>query len=327
MTNGQEKSISTKGFNHSIYLNMGSVCVIKYSGKNKGKQLSSEKYQLLLEIGLKTLAGKQNIAESIRKFIPSGVVGMKVNCLTGKLNSTPKALTEGLSIILINAGIEQNDIIIWERTNRELEQAGFELNASSFGPRCLGTDTNNIGYSHEFYSAGEVDSLVSRVLTDLIDFNINLPILKDHSIAGLSAGLKNMYGAINNPNKFHDNNCDPFTADISNLEPIKLKNRFSIIDAIRVQYNGGPGYDSRYLSFYNGLIISDDPVAADAIGLEILEHLRKQNKLPTLKQNKREVKYLLSAEQRDLGIADKKLIDLKVIDIDDNGNQSEGKLI
>ncbi len=306
---------------------MSSVCVIKYAGKNKGKQLASEKYQQLLEIGLKTLSGESKISDAVRKFIPSGVIGMKVNCLTRNLNSTPVPLTDGLTKILTNTGIDDNNIVIWERTNRELEQAGFDLNASSFGRRCLGTDTNGIGYSADFYTSGEVNSLVSRVMTDLVDFNINLPILKDHSIAGLSACLKNMYGAINNPNKFHDNNCDPFAADISNLEPIRSKNRLSIIDAIRVQYNGGPGYDSRYLGFYNGLIISTDPVAADRIGLEILEHLRKINKLPTLKQTEREVKYLRTAEQLGLGVASRKNIDLKVIAVDDTGQQSEVELL
>ncbi len=306
---------------------MSSVCVVKYLGESKGQPLSSDKYQQLLEIGLKTLTGNSNLTEAVRQYFPAGVVGMKVNCLTRNLNSTPVPLTDGLAKILTNAGTDNNNIVIWERTNRELEQAGFDLNASSFGQRCLGTDTNGIGYSADFYASGEVNSLVSRVMTDLVDFNINLPILKDHSIAGLSAGLKNMYGAINNPNKFHDNNCDPFAADISNLEPIKSKNRLAIIDAIRVQYNGGPGYDSRYLDFYNGLIISDDPVAADTIGLEILEHLRKENKLPTLTQTEREVKYLKSAEQLGLGIASREKIDLKVIAVDNTGQQSEVELL
>lgn len=306
---------------------MSSVCVIKYSGINKGKQLSADTYQQLIETGLKTLAGESKIDRAVMKSIPSGVVGMKVNCLTRTLNSTPVALADGLSKILTNAGTDNNNIVIWERTSRELEQAGFDLNASSFGRRCFGTDTNSVGYSSDLYSSGEVDSLVSRVMTDFVDFNINLPILKDHSIAGLSACLKNMYGAINNPNKFHDNNCDPFAANISNLDPIKQKNRLCIIDAIRVQYNGGPGYDSRYLSFYNGLIISADPVAADRIGLEILEHLRKANKLPTLKQAEREVKYLKTAEQLGLGVADKERIDLSVIGIDDAGKKSRIDLL
>lgn len=306
---------------------MSSVCVVKYSGKNRGKPLSSDRYQRLVEIGLKTIAGESKIARAVRTFIPSGAVGMKVNCLTRNLNSTPVALTDGLTKILANAGTDKNNIIIWERTSRELELAGYDLNASSFGQRCLGTDTNGFGYSRDFYSSGEVDSLVSRVLIDLIDYNINLPILKEHSIAGLSACLKNMYGTINNPNKYHDNNCDPYAADISNLEPIKLKNQLSIIDAIRVQYNGGPGYDNRYLAYYNGLIISDDPVAADTIGLEIIEHFRKINKLPTLEKSGRPVKYLRSAEQRGLGVANRGLIDLKVIGVDESGQKSETVLL
>ncbi len=306
---------------------MSSVCVVKYSGKNRGEPLSSDEYQRLVEIGLKTIAGESKIAGAVKKFIPSGIVGMKVNCLTRNLNSTPVALADGLTKVLSKAGTDINNIVIWERTSRELELAGYDLNASSFGRRCLGTDTNGFGYSRNFYSSGEVDSLVSRILTDLIDYNINLPILRDHSIAGLSASLKNMFGAINNPNKYHDNNCDPYAADISNLEPIKLKNRLSIIDAIRIQYNGGPGYDSRYLAYYNGLIISDDPVAADTIGLEIIEYFRKINNLPALEKAGRPAKYLRSAEKIGLGVANREQINLKVIGVDESGQKSVMELL
>ncbi len=309
------------------YLYMSSVCVVKYSGKNRGGPLSSDKYQQLLEIGLKTMAGESMTTPVVRRFIPSGVVGIKVNCLTRNLNSTPVALTDGISKILAKAGIDKNNIIIWERTSRELELAGYKLNASSFSQRCFGTDTNGVGYSRNFYSSGKVDSLVSRILTELVDYNINMPILKDHSIAGLSGCLKNMYGAVNNPNKYHDNNCDPYAADISGLEPIKSKNRLFIIDAVRVQYNGGPGYDSRYLADYGGLIISDDPVAADTIGLEIIENFRKIDKLPTLEKAGRPVKYLASAEQRGLGMANRDKINLEIIAVDKSGHESKATLL
>ena len=61
-----------------------------------------------------------------------------------------------------------------------------------------------------------------------------------------------MYGAINNPNKYHADNCDPYCAHVNSLEPIKSKNRLTMIDAVRVQYNGGPGYVEDYLTYYGG---------------------------------------------------------------------------
>ncbi|MFQ6008245.1 MAG: DUF362 domain-containing protein, partial [Candidatus Zixiibacteriota bacterium] len=180
--------------------------------------------------------------------------------------------------------------------------------------------------SGAFYSSGDVSSLVSRILTDMVDYNINLPVLKDHSIAGLSAGMKNMYGAIHNPNKFHDNNCDPFCAHVSNLEPVRKKNRLTVIDAIKVQYNGGPGYVSNYISYYNGVIMSDDPVAADRLGLKILEHMREVGGLPPLAKVGRPVKYLASAQQLGLGSADMKQIEVDVVIVDKNGRQKGGEL-
>lgn len=306
---------------------MSKVIVIKWPAYKAGKGLDKETYKIMLETGLTSLLGSNSIKTTIHKLFPGGVIGMKTNCLTRKFNSTPVALTDAVSDILINNNIKENDIVIWERTSDELEQAGYRLNASSFGRRCLGTDSHGVGYGRDFYGAGDVNSLVSGVLTMMVDHNINLPVLKDHSIAGLSAGLKNMYGAIHNPNKYHGNNCNPYAAFISQLEPIKTRNRLVVIDATRVQYNAGPGYDSRYFDNYNGLIMSNDPVAADRIGLEIVEYLRRINKLPSLKDAGRPADYLQTAEKIGLGIAKLQKINLNVIAFDEAGNSKPGELL
>jgi len=285
-----------------------------------------KQYRQLLETGIRLLTETESVGDALRFLIPGGKVGMKANCLTRRLNSTPVALGEALTELLTDTGREPNNLIIWDRTNRELEQSGYRLNASSFGSRCLGTDTNGVGYSEEFYNSGEVNSLVSRILTDLVDHSINLPILKDHSIAGLSGCLKNMYGAIHNPNKFHDNNCDPFAAHVSNLNPIRDKHRLAIMDAVRIQYQGGPGFNSEYLAPYGGLIISSDSVAADRIGLELIESLRAQRGLPSLENAGRPVKYLKSAEGLGLGTADMEKIDIETYRLTDSGQPLKGGL-
>jgi len=305
---------------------MSKVVVVKYSGEISKHGCTPEQYYRMLTVGLKALTGKNNPVAAIREVIPKGVVGLKTNCLARKHNSTPVNLTRALIKLLVEAGFDENDIVIWERSNRELAQAGYTLNASLYGVRCLGTDANGIGYSRGFYNSGDVNSLVTRILTDIVDHNINLPVLKDHSIAGLSAGLKNMYGAINNPNKYHDNYCDPFCAHVYNLKPVKTKNRLTILDAVKVQYQGGPGYVGKYIDYYNGIIISDDPVATDVIGLKILQQIRKNNGLPLLEKVKRPVKYLKSAEQLGLGTTDPKKINLQIIEIDKTGKATTGEL-
>jgi len=302
--------------------------VVKYIGGNGRGRLEQKEYRLLLQPAFKALSGEKNTYFAIRKYFPRGPVGMKTNCLTGRFFATPKNLVEALAeLILVNTDIGENNIIAWERTTRELTEAGFELNASSFGRRYLGTDANGIGYADGFETSGKVSTRISRILTDMVEMNVNLPVLKDHSIAGLSASLKNMYGAIFNPNKLHDNHCSPYAAHLSALPTLKSKCRLSIIDATRIQYQGGPGYMSEYMTAYNGLVISDDPVSADRVALEILEHTRMIHNQPPLEKVGRSVKYLDIAEEIGLGVADWNKIKLDVILVDADGNVSQGELM
>jgi uncharacterized protein (DUF362 family) len=311
----------------TVYIHyMSKVVVVKNFGDQRNRPQTQSEYEMLLKAALRTLSGQKDLTAAIRRYLPGGTVGMKTNCLAHKLNSTPVALADALTAILVSVGFKEKDVVVWERSNRELASAGYALNVSGAGKRCVGTDASVVGHSEEFYSSGEVNSLVSRILTEIVDVNVNVPILKDHSVAGLSAGMKNMYGAINNPNKYHGNNCDPFCAHVNNLEPIKSKNRLTVLDAVRVQYSGGPGYSEDNLAYYNGLVISDDPVATDRIGLEILEHLRAINGQPTLERAGRPVRYLASADKLGLGVADIKQIELHVAMVDKSGRESAGDL-
>ncbi len=305
---------------------MSRVVVVKYNEKRNQTGLSTDIYRRLLSSGLLLLSGAERPRDAIRRYLPSGVIGIKPNCLAGKYNSTPPALATALCDMLVEAGFDENDLVIWERSSGELARAGYVLNAGTRGRRCMGSDANGLGYSRQFYTSGEVNSLVTRILTDLVDYNVNLPVLKDHSIAGMSAGMKNMYGAVHNPNKYHGDSCNPFCAHVSNLDPVRSKTRLIILDAVRVQYHGGPGYVPDYVAEYNGVLISDDPVAVDRVGLAVLERLRADNGQPSLKEVGRPVKYLETAQQIGLGTADMKQIDLKVVTVNADGSHTAGEL-
>ena len=61
----------------------------------------------------------------------------------------------------------------------------------------MGNDV--LGYGNELLTHGNAGSLLCRTLTDVCDAVINLPVLKDHGIVGVTMALKNMFGAIHNP--------------------------------------------------------------------------------------------------------------------------------
>jgi uncharacterized protein (DUF362 family) len=128
---------------------------------------------------------------------------------------------------------------------------------------------------------------------------INLPVLKDHSGAGITLAMKNMYGVVNNPSDFHGNNCCPFVADLYASPVIKSKFRLSICDAFTGCYEGGPSFHPQYTWKFNGLMVATDPVAHDYVGWQIIEAKRAEKSLKTLSEAGRPPKYIAVAADQD----------------------------
>ena len=127
--------------------------------------------------------------------------------------------------------------------------------------------------------------------------------------------MKNYFGAIHNPNKYHDSHCDPFIAELFETKYIRKKHRLSILDALLVQYHRGPAYHARWAEKYEALIFSCDPVAADSVGWQIIENLRTKKGLSPLREEGREPVYIRSAEKLGLGTADWKRIQITIEEV------------
>jgi len=239
---------------------------------------------------------------------PGEVVGLKVNCLAGRGNSTHPELVEAVSERLERAGVRE--IIVWDRLNADLESARFRIVERGSGRRCFGNDV--LGYEDDLAAYGSVGSRVSRTLTQVCDAVINLPVLKDHGIAGVTIALKSLFGAIHNPNKYHLNVGDPYVADVNMLAPIRQKLRLHICDATAAQYEGGPSYMPQWMWPFNGLLLARDPVALDYTGWHIIEKKRAELRMKSLKELKREPAYIAKAAdaQHRLGTNDPKKIEV-----------------
>jgi hypothetical protein len=116
-------------------------------------------------------------------------------------------------------------------------------------------------------------------------------------------------------------------ADVSRLPTIRKRHKLTVMDAVRVQYHLGPGFNASYLHYYGGLIMATDPVAADAVGLAVVEHLRAANGLPSLAESGRPARYLQTAEEQGLGTADLSRLDLLVLRVDESGRLAPGELL
>jgi len=271
--------------------------------------VDSGKILRLLDRSMQALFGRDNAIEPWQKLVhPGEKVGLKVNALGGRGLSTNLRLVEAICERLQGAGIRANDIVVWDRDSDELERVGFHISTAGNGVQCFGTD--RVGYEEDLVTYGNVGSRLSRILTQRCDLLINVPVLKDHDGAGITAALKNMYGVIHNPNKYHPNGCNPYVADVNMLPEIKSKMRLTICDATTASYEGGPGYKPQYAWKENALIVSQDPVALDYTGWQIIERKRAERGLKTLEAEGRAPHYIATAADAEhrLGTSDPKKI-------------------
>lgn len=288
------------------------VVLVKEKGVlTAGGDLDIDKLQALYERGLSRLFPGGNAGDASRAlFSSSDTIGVKINVIGGRNLSTRPETAITLSRVLTSAGIPEDRVIIWDRTNRELKEAGFSLRWNRRGLKVTGTDAQGIGYADQLFAHRSVGSLFSRLQSNVISASVSLALLKDHGLAGVTGGLKNYFGAIHNPNKYHDNHCDPFVAEVFDCAPVRRKHRLTILDALKVQYHRGPSYHARWIAYSGALIFSTDPVAADAVGWRLIEKLRSGAGLPSLAEEDRAPSYLQSAASIGLGEARPEAIDL-----------------
>ena len=283
---------------------------------NSDGRIDIEILHQMLEAGLAALDSSNDAGRCLKSIVgPAKTIGMKVNTLGGPGASTHVEITGVLSNLLYDAGIARRRHLVWDRSDDELAETGYTISSRGDGPYCFGTDHQGIGYASELVSKGTIGGLLSNLLVEYCDVIINMPVLKDHGMAGITGALKNHYGSIHNPNKYHTNNCNPYIADLNSLEQIKSKQRLIIMDALNVQFQGGPAYQKKWSSMYGALLLSSDPVAIDSVGWRVIENLRKSAGLEPIKGSKREPIYIKTAADYGLGNGEPAKIKVKEIKI------------
>lgn len=324
----------------SIGLGLGIYGIVKFSDEVQAKEQDSRvviaRDKALIDDSFKVdyatvrkaldsamikLANTKTASEAWKKYFRSDdIVGIKINTLSGRWMSSHQelvfAIVEGLRL----AGVK--DILIWDKSNQDLESAGYKINRKLTNePRCFGT-LPDIGYNNDLMMYGSVASLLSRITSYCTAF-INVPVLKHHIMAGVTISLKNWFGAINNPHKyhfemkgnekFHVASCK-YIPDLNTMLFSQLNKRQPLIicDALMAQYDNGPGYTPSKAWNYSGLLVATDPVALDRIGTMIIEKKRGDAGLKSLSETGRKPEYISIAgdEFHKLGIDDPSKINI-----------------
>jgi uncharacterized protein (DUF362 family) len=282
-------------------VNPGVVGLAECEAHAKGS-VSRETAHRAIGGALSAAVGASSGVESARAlFVPSDTVGIKVNCLAGRALSPRVELVEALVELIAEAGVDRKRIIVFERSSRELEKAGYTIRRSGPPYRCLGTDND---YEDQPSSSGAIGSCFARFVSTTCTALVSFGVVKDHDLAGVSAGMKNWYGVIHNPNKYHDSGCDPYVADVARHPFIRDKFRVTVLDGVVAQCHGGPAYRAGATFPLGVVAASTDQVAADLWAWQVIEKERLRRGMPTLEEAGRPVRFLATAARHGLGVDD-----------------------
>lgn len=285
--------------------------------------------KLVLEMvnrGITELTDTVNLSDAWLPFFSTrDVIGMKVNAISFKgLSNKPlathyPALTNAIILSCAEAGIEEKQFLIWDRSDAELVNLGYTLNKMTDKLRVFGTykhhrGTEGIGFHPKQHRVGTKSTRLSRILTDICTAMINVPVIKPHPLAGITGALKNHYGSIDNPASFHSGACtNPGIPEITAIPAIRSKERLVICNALQSLYKGGISWKPENAWAYGGIILGTDPVAVDSICLKILNEKRlvsNKNKID------KRARHILLSEQIGSGIANQDIIDLVEINME-----------
>jgi uncharacterized protein (DUF362 family) len=235
-------------------------------------------------------------------FDPDDVVTIKVNCLFGVGACTHPAVADIVAAGLLTAGVLADNITIWDRSVGDLQKCGYTIQEGP-GVKVMASKWEPNATQHGSINGKLADILTRPENTALV----NVPILKTHSMPGITLAMKNHYGSFDNPNKAHANGCDPYLADINDIPAIRDKTRLIVVDALRPVGEGGPKATPEHTWNYGAIMAAQDPVACDTVGVQIIDEWRATKGMPPIAPKAR---FLQTAADKGLGTNDPAKIEL-----------------
>ena len=267
--------------------------VVEVIGKQVWEEdrLNEDAVGEMVDRAMMKLTGRDTAKEAWRDFVlPDDIVGIKINPLAGPKLSTHAVIVNKIIEGLFSAGVLRKQVIIWDRFEAHLLNAGYPIKTDDGDVRTLASDMDDIGYDDEVFYETEQDSIArrenestrsrySRIVTEQVDVLINVPVLKHHDMAGISGCLKNMaFGSVDNTRRFHGRPlyCNPAIGEIFENKVLKEKVVLNIVDGLVASYDNGPTYHAESTWQYGGLFVSADPVILDTLILQTVNQKREE---------------------------------------------------
>jgi len=256
----------------------------------------------MMEASVCELTEQPNFVKALRSlFKKDDVIGFKFNQSAAGELGISGPLADVLIKIFADAGFAYDKMMI------------IELDAGQEWDRIRKVPVAWTRQKYNFNSGSDHFAKVIEQVTAIV----NIPFLKANTVAGMSGCLKNLaYGLLKHPAKFHKNGADPYIADICAMPLVRDKLRLNIVNALKLAIRSDlPVLDNRSILTYGKTLVSRDMVAADSVGLEILDTERKHLNLPPLAHAGGYLPQLISANRRGLGVYHPDLIELRDVNL------------
>ncbi|MDD8025013.1 MAG: DUF362 domain-containing protein [Acidobacteriota bacterium] len=297
----------------------------------------------MVEKGIRELTGKSLKKSFGLFFSKKDIVGLKVNPVGPGLISTRLEVVDAVIGWLVSCGLPRKNIIIWDRFDYMLKDAGFTPErypgigieglqtmdeAAAEGKtqdnsKWLKSDGHHVSepdFDQEVFYWADVEgpkdlpylnqhvfngkhSYFGKLLTKKLTKIINLPVFKNTGNA-ISMATKNIgYGAVCNTNRLHTPLFLDVCVEVPAFWPVRDKMVLNITDGLRSQYDGGPDKNAKFAYIDNRLYFASDPFALDMVCHTRIVTKRKEMGV-AVNENPRFTEYLHKAEKLGLGIAD-----------------------
>jgi hypothetical protein len=302
----------------------------------------------MFEKGITQLTGK-NMKDSFGLFFTkSDIIGLKVNPVGPPLINTHPELADAAIAWLVSNGMPKENIIIWDRFDYMLTDAGF-TSARFPGIHIEGLQTmdekgnnwrdkdgnhlsiNNFDQKVYYFAKGVVGlkvagypndtfylnqhvfngeySYFGKLITQKLTKIINLAAYKNTG-NGISMATKNVgYGSVCNTGRLHAPLFFNVCTEVLAAPVIRDKLVLNITEGIRAQYDGGPDKNAQFVYPNHSLYFATDPFALDMHCHRELVAKRKEMKIQ-VNENPRFTEYLYYAEKLGLGVATPERIQL-----------------
>lgn len=261
----------------------------------------------LLETAMMELTGASNLTEAMKRFVhPSDKVAIKPNGIAGGSMATAFEFVLPVVEACIATGVPPESITVYEQYSSYL--LATRVGAPKFElPKGVKIAFHN-NKDHGMEGVRIYEGITTKFCRQLMEATcvINLGLVKDHGICGYTGALKNItHGSIHNPEAHHAHFANPQIAMLYAHPAVTSRVRLHIADGMRLMYDRGPLYkDPNTVVPHGSVYVATDPVALDTMGLLAVDAERKRHGMKTLAQSGRAAKYLETAGDLGLGVAE-----------------------